>query len=63
MVQIVVGCEADSCEDQHAVRLEYRKDARWEEEVEGSGPRKGPLSLKGLVFVFPVRDNTDGLLT
>uniref|UniRef100_A0A3B3T8V8 Reelin n=1 Tax=Paramormyrops kingsleyae TaxID=1676925 RepID=A0A3B3T8V8_9TELE len=26
--KIVVGCEADSCEDQHAVRLEYRKDAR-----------------------------------
>ncbi|XP_048861285.1 reelin-like [Brienomyrus brachyistius] len=26
--KIVVGCEADGCEDQHAVRLEYRKDAR-----------------------------------
>ncbi|XP_023681705.2 reelin isoform X1 [Paramormyrops kingsleyae] len=26
--KIVVGCEADSCEDHHAVKLEYRKDAR-----------------------------------
>ncbi|KAI1888402.1 hypothetical protein AGOR_G00184780 [Albula goreensis] len=26
--KIVVGCEADSCEDHHSVLLEYRKDAR-----------------------------------
>ncbi|XP_072551813.1 reelin-like isoform X2 [Salminus brasiliensis] len=26
--KIVVGCEADSCEDHHSVLLQYRKDAR-----------------------------------
>ncbi|KAF4072103.1 hypothetical protein AMELA_G00270450, partial [Ameiurus melas] len=26
--KIVVGCEAESCEDQHPVHLQYRKDAR-----------------------------------
>ncbi|KAI4895212.1 hypothetical protein NFI96_018500 [Prochilodus magdalenae] len=28
--KIVVGCEADSCEDHHSVLLQYRKDARSE---------------------------------
>ncbi|MBN3305955.1 RELN protein, partial [Amia calva] len=28
--KIVVGCEADCCEDRHSVMLEYRKDARSE---------------------------------
>lgn len=28
LMQIVVGCEADACEDHHSVLLQYRKDAR-----------------------------------
>ena len=28
LLQIVVGCEADTCEDHHSVLLQYRKDAR-----------------------------------
>lgn len=28
LIQIVVGCEADTCEDHHSVLLQYRKDAR-----------------------------------
>lgn len=28
LMQIVVGCEADSCKDHHSVLLQYRKDAR-----------------------------------
>lgn len=28
VLQIVVGCEAESCDDHHPVLLQYRKDAR-----------------------------------
>lgn len=48
MMQIVVGCEADTCVDHQSVLLQYRKDAR----CERHGPYSKTLSHSHVFLLF-----------